>query len=166
MIDSWWLSNTWLWPLFVCCEFHGKTTPLHVEAFVLQGDWVKCLLLISQGLRWGGWARGRGIDYRRGPGWHSRAFVVVTAACPVVARGMQNECGKMLGVWLWLLSPPLGAVIGRVLVIWRPWRSWSGIQQKDHFNLTPQFGLKKKNMFVTLFVGMRRQKKWRNTKMI
>ena len=25
-------------------------------------------------------------------------FVVVTAACPVVARGMQNECGKMLGV--------------------------------------------------------------------
>ena len=25
-------------------------------------------------------------------------FVVVTAACPVVACGMQNECGKMLGV--------------------------------------------------------------------
>ena len=53
------------------CEFHGKTTPLRAEAFVLQGDWVKCLRLgrglISRAGDGEGEPGGRGIDYARRP---------------------------------------------------------------------------------------------------
>ena len=124
MIDSWWLSNTWFLAivrvLWIPWENHAPSC-----TGIRPAGWLGEMFASGWGAdkprpEMGRVSQGKGDRLLAGTWVTEPGFVVVTAACPVVARGMQNECGKMLGVWLWLLSPPLRAVIRRVLVIWSP----------------------------------------------